>query len=44
MVEVLMIFQRETNSEAEGRLGVVFGANVAGFVEEPLDLYGSCMN
>ena len=44
VVEVLMMFQMDTNSEAEGRLGVVFGANVVGFVEEPLDLYGSCMN
>ena len=44
VVEVLMMFQMDTNSEAEGRLGVVFGANVVVVVKVPLDLSGSCMN
>ena len=45
VVEVLMMFQMDTNSEAEGRLGVVFGANVVVVVVNvPLDLSGSCMN
>ena len=45
VVEVLMMFQMDTNSEAEGRLGVVFGAYVVVVVVNvPLDLSGSCMN